>query len=50
MLNEVLDNGLILTTDGEELIAKVLSQDGKRGKLPSVPSGKGGVMGFFSFS
>jgi len=50
LLNEVIDNGLILTTNTEELIARIMMQDSKRTKGGSSSTNKGGVMSFFSFS
>lgn len=50
LLNEIIDNGLILTTNTEELISRIMMQDSKRTKGGASSTNKGGVMSFFSFS
>ena len=50
LLNEVIDNGLVLTTNIDELVSRILMQENKRAKAGSSGTGKGGVMSFFNFS
>lgn len=49
LLNEVFDNGLILTTNSTDLVARVLMQDSKKSKGASTPN-RGGMMNFFNFN
>ena len=50
LLNEVFDNGLILTTSSSDLVARVLMQDSKKSKGASTPNQKGSMMSFFNLN